>query len=72
MEAVIKTNDIKTFQKILEYLKSLHISVYTKRDKDISGKFKSKQEFESLAGLWKDRSITLEDLRSQAWPARKW
>ena len=72
MEAVIKTNDIKVFQKIIEYLKALNISVYTKAKKPVSGKFKSKQEFESLAGLWKERTITLQDLRSQAWPARKW
>jgi hypothetical protein len=73
MEAIIKTTDKKIFQKIMHYLRSLGVSVYTKTETpSLGGKFKSEREFEEMAGLWKDRNTTLESLRSKAWPGRKW
>lgn len=31
------------------------------------GKFSSDEEFLSMCGLWKDRDITVEKIREQAW-----
>ena len=52
MEAIIKTNDKNLFQTVLNYLKSLHITVETKKEKSDSTspqkmfKFKKKTDEE--------------------------
>ena len=32
-----------------------------------SGTFSSEKEFLSMCGLWKDRDVTIEKIRDQAW-----
>jgi hypothetical protein len=36
-----------------------------------AGNAEEKEDFFSLAGLWADRDIKVEDLRQKAWPRRQ-
>lgn len=72
MELTIKIDDRKNFRILLNFLKSLNISSITQELSETKkSRFKSLKEFRSLAGLWEDRNITLEQIREKAWPARK-
>lgn len=72
MEATIRIDDKKTFQAFIDFFTSLKIDVITKEDNVDQGGFKSKKEFESLAGLWENRNVNIEKIRKKAWPKRNW
>ena len=72
MEATIKIDDRKTFQAFIDFLKSLKIEVIARDDNAVKGGFKSKKEFESLAGLWENRDVNIDKIREKAWPKRNW
>ncbi|MEK6616469.1 MAG: hypothetical protein AABZ32_10220 [Bacteroidota bacterium] len=69
MEAIIKTNDKKTFKSILRFLRDLGIEIISKEERVISQKAKSLQEekFFEAAGIWEGRDISKEKLRKMAW-----
>ncbi|MEK6616455.1 MAG: hypothetical protein AABZ32_10150 [Bacteroidota bacterium] len=64
MELTIKIDDGKNYQMLVDFLKSLKISFDRELSETKKSKFKSLKEFHSLAGLWKDRNISLESADS--------
>ncbi len=61
-------------QLLIELLHSLDfISDIQLVSRDTNGQYEkidTSENFFSLAGLWSDRDISVESLRSQAWPGR--
>jgi len=49
MEAIIKIDDKKTFQTLLQFLKSINIEVVAKRSVVIKGQVKSKNDIDKIA-----------------------
>ena len=70
MEITIKIKDNKSCQTLLGLLKKLNIETVVKETPSKKSKFKSSKEFRSLSGLWKDRDITIEQIREKGWPQR--
>ena len=61
-----KGRALKTFLKSLDYVESVTIA-----DLQIPLKSRSqKADFFALAGVWSKREITVDSLRSSAWPRR--
>lgn len=69
MEAVIKTNDRKTFKSILRFLRDLGIEVIIKEEEKTSGQ--AEYDFFKSAGLWEGREIDAKSLREKAWRKQK-
>lgn len=75
---LIELKDDKAL-KILESLKEINLISFSHQanaiyEKLLQLKPKNLSENESffeLKGLWKDRNITLEQIRDKAWPKRK-
>ncbi len=76
MELLIKLTDIKDINILLPLLSRLGISFTEKTNKAKPNKsqipinYASKPDFMSLAGIWKDKKITAEQLRKDAWDNR--
>lgn len=71
METVtIKIKNKHKFIKFMEMVKGLdYIEVVS--DRRTIGRKNREEDFFSLAGIWKDRDISQEDIRAKAWPVRK-
>lgn len=74
METIkITVRDKKHARMLADLARELNFvtSVESLEDDAISvipkGKFSSDEEFLSMCGLWKDRDITVEKIREQAW-----
>ena len=72
MEAIIKTSDKKIFDAILKVLEGLNIEVtFKENSKDFLTNSKSGYDFFKSAGMWKNRKISAQSLRKQAWRKAK-
>jgi len=74
METIkITVKDKKHARMLAELAKELNFvtSVESSEEATVSlipkGKFTSEKEFLSMCGLWKDRDISIEKIREQAW-----
>lgn len=74
METIkITVRDKKHARMLADLARELNFvtSVESLEDDSVSaipkGKFSSDEEFLSMCGLWKDRDITVEKIREQAW-----
>lgn len=74
METIkITVKDKKHARMLSELAKELNFvtSVESLEDETVTsvpkGKFTSEEEFLSMCGLWKDRAISNEKIREQAW-----
>ena len=76
MELIVKLNNITDINILLPLLNRLGISFKEKANEPKSKKnnlpitFASKPDFMALKGIWKDKNITLEQLRKDAWGDR--
>ena len=82
MEKITISVDNKNHAKLLvgflnsiRYIKQVSLGTYkttaTEENKDLPiTPAKNGADFMALAGIWKDRDITLEDLRKNAWGGR--
>lgn len=74
METIkIIVRDKKHARMLAELARELNFvaSVESSEDETLSaipkGKFSSEEDFLSMCGLWKDREVTVEKIREQAW-----
>ncbi|MDZ7718642.1 MAG: hypothetical protein U5K72_07500 [Balneolaceae bacterium] len=74
METIkITVRDKKHAQMLADLARELNFVTSVESLKDDSesvipkGNFSSDEEFLSLCGLWKDRDVTIEKIREQAW-----
>lgn len=75
MELVIKIDNVSDFNILHPLLKRLGISFKEKaRSVEISNtlpiSYAENPDFMALAGIWKDKNITPEELRAEAWGDR--
>lgn len=75
-EVIIKYKSHKTLQALLDIAKYFDFTVTTP-PKVVAGKtsglpieFAQEPNIMALAGIWKDKEITLEELRKKAWGDR--
>ncbi len=64
MKIVINVVSEEKAKHLIEILKDIS---YVKDIKVESEKNKGKPDFESVFGIWKDRDITIENIRKKAW-----
>lgn len=57
--------------KVIEFIEFLEFQSSQHQKEDLAQADQSTQEFFELAGIWKDRDITTESIRSQAWGENK-
>lgn len=67
MKIVIDVSNKEKAKHLIDMLKDIP---YVKNIKIESKKKKRKPDFEAVFGIWKDRDITLEDIREKAWGKR--
>jgi len=70
MTITLNIQNEQLFDRILWLLnrfKNDGLEIITDIQKNISTPTKSKNEFSKFAGIWKDRDITQESIREQAW-----
>jgi len=70
MTITLNIQNEQLFDRILWLLnrfKNDGLEIITDIQKNISTPTKSKNEFSEFAGIWKDRDITQESIREQAW-----
>ncbi len=64
MKIVIDISNEEKAKHLIDILKDIP---YVKSIKVESQKKQRKPDFESVFGIWKDRDITIENLRKKAW-----
>lgn len=66
-EIIVRVHDERKAELLRELLASLDFVdiIESRSSKDAKG---DDADFFALSGLWKDRHVTLELLRQQAWP----
>jgi len=64
MKIVIDVSNEKKAKSLIEILKDIP---YVKSIKIEPEKKKKKPDFQSVFGMWRDRDITLKDIRKKAW-----
>ncbi len=75
MTLTIETNDLKELEQILVLAKSLNVSIIipTKEEKlkamleKAPTKPDKTADPRALFGIWKDKNITIEEIREKAW-----
>jgi len=67
MKIVIDVSNEEKAKNLIDMLKDIP---YVKNIKVESNKKKKKPDFEAVFGIWKDRNITLKDVREKAWRKR--
>ena len=70
MTITLNIQNEQLFDRILWLLsrfKNDGLEIITDIQKNISTSTKSKNKFSEFAGIWKDRDITQESIREQAW-----
>lgn len=75
MEIIIKLKDIADINILIPLLNRLGITFSEKTktgqsQSPIPITFSKKPDFMALSGIWKDKNITLEQLRKDAWGDR--
>ncbi|WP_205879017.1 DUF2281 domain-containing protein [Leptolyngbya sp. BC1307] len=53
--------------KVIEFIEFLEFQSNQRQKENLAQEDQSTQEFFELAGIWKDRDITTDSIRSQAW-----
>ncbi|MCK5103137.1 MAG: hypothetical protein KAR17_09985 [Cyclobacteriaceae bacterium] len=73
METVtLKIKNKSKFQHFLTFIKDLdYVEVLKKEPVKKKKNTAEENDFFALAGMWENRDISAEDLRSKAWPKRK-
>ena len=73
METVtLKIKSKSKFQHFLTFIKDLnYVEVLKKEPVKKKRNTAAENDFFALAGMWENRDISAEDLRSKAWPKRK-
>lgn len=70
----LKIKNKKKFTHLLAFLKDLDFVEVLQNVPNIEEEKKSEStkanDFFELTGIWKDRDITAEELRTQAWPSK--
>jgi len=71
MTIILNISNSELFDKILWFLNRFRddgLEIITTTNREIEGnKFEKKNKFSEFAGIWKDRDISLESIRKQAW-----
>lgn len=67
---IVRTENEAALRKLGELLRTLNFEVEQVEEKPVSVSEPFEPDFMSLAGLWKDRDITQEELRKAAWGNR--
>ena len=74
MELTINIENRKTYNTIVQFLKSLNVEIRSKTknnsDEIPESGFASKKEFWSMFGIGKKQPLTLEEARKRAWKKR--
>ncbi|MFN8446505.1 MAG: hypothetical protein U0175_37285 [Caldilineaceae bacterium] len=65
-----KANLLTSFLQALDFVTSVRVT-HKKNGKHISASQKRDNDFFAVAGLWKDRNIDLQTIRSKAWPRQQ-
>lgn len=63
MEAIIRTNDRNTFNSLVQFLKSLHIEVETKREKNNMTKSQKQKKIAEAIKFWNSFSIDMSNFK---------
>ena len=73
METVtLKIKNKSKFQHFLTFIKDLdYVEVLRKEPVKKKKSTTAENDFFALAGMWENRDISAEDLRSKAWPKKK-
>ena len=66
-EIIVRTGNEAALQKLVELLRMFDFEVEQVADHTAPLEEVVKPDFMALAGIWKDRNITQEELRQQAW-----
>ena len=66
-----KLSTFLAFIKDLDYIEVLTSEVDSTKPSEKSSSPAETDDFLALAGIWEDREISLEEIRSKAWPGRK-
>ena len=66
-EIIVRTGNEAALQKLVELLRMFDFEVEQVSDAGSSLEEAAQPDFMALAGIWKDRNITQEELRQQAW-----
>jgi len=64
MKIIIDVSNERKAKHLIDILKDIP---YVKNIKIEHKKEKRKPDFKSVFGIWKDREITIEDIRKKAW-----
>jgi len=70
MTIILNISNEQLFNKILWFLnrfKDDGLEIITDIKKNISTQKEAKNQFSEFSGMWKDRDITQESIRKQAW-----
>lgn len=73
METItLKIKNKSKFQHFLTFIKDLdYVEVLKKEPVKKKKSVVTENDFFALAGMWENRDISAEDLRSKVWPKRK-
>lgn len=72
-QITIQIKNKKKAQALLDFLKSLDFIEdinFTNLSVNNSAAQMGEKDFFALAGIWSERDVTLDSIRSTAWPAR--
>jgi hypothetical protein len=77
-EITIRSNNNIAIQKLVDFLQLFDFQIIKKRevpvddeDEDLPIDYAEEPDFMALAGIWKGRNITQEELRQKAWGDRR-
>lgn len=65
-----KARSLLDLLQSLDFVSILDIEDVEPSTPELEGGASREEEFFSAAGIWKDREITVESLRAEAWPRR--
>ncbi|BAU56119.1 hypothetical protein [Mucilaginibacter gotjawali] len=70
-EVIIKYKNIKALKALQELAKTFDLVIEQPEGKkprlDLPVRFAQKPDANALSGIWKDKPVTLEELRKKAW-----
>lgn len=69
---IVEINDKTKAQLLVEMLSSMDFvqSVITVQKKSVRKQTDTASDFFALAGIWADRDVNIDSIRSKAWPRR--
>lgn len=73
-EVIIKYKNIKALKALQDLAKTFDLIIEQpegkKQQLDLPIRFAQKPDVNALSGIWKDKPVTLEELRKKAWGDR--